>query len=298
MNNKQIYEIITNQVLEGLERGHIGWRKPWAEIGGPRNFKSGHRYRGLNLVLLSFSPYMSPYWMTWKQVKESGGQVKEGEAKKYTVVTLWKRVWVDDKENPGTKIRIPLLRYYRLYNAEQVEGIDFPAPETVREAQRIESAQEIWDGYKGRPHLIHGWDEACYIRTSDQINMPDQERFESDEEYYGVLFHEAIHSTGHKKRLNRKPENIGEGAKQKYSFEELVAEMGAAFLSAEAGINDERVIENRQAYINGWISYFKQEKAQALITASSQARKAAEHILGVEREYDRETKEEPEAALA
>src|SRR5262245_47848257 len=158
-----LYEHITDTVVRMLEDGTAPWRKPWtASSSGPRNIE-GRPYRGINVFLLLAvameNEYESPFWLTFNQAKERGGKVRKGE--KSTMVVFWKRILVDDDDNPGKKKTIPMLRYYRVFNVAQVDGLKLPArvTEPVEEApdhEPIEEAQAIVDGYPSPPRISFG----------------------------------------------------------------------------------------------------------------------------------------------
>jgi antirestriction protein ArdC len=201
---------------------------------------SKKEYRGVNLFLLSCSPYGSPYWLTFKQAQERGCHIRKGE--KATMVVFWKMLdrfgvgEADEAEVDGGEHtrngKIPLLRYYNVFNWCQTEGIpEPPKQEVVNIFTPIEKAEQIVEGMPLRPEILHGGNVASYSVRWDRIKMPEKHTFNSSEEYYCTLLHELSHATGHEKRLARKSltEVAGFGSHE-YSKEELVAEMSAAFL--------------------------------------------------------------------
>ena len=273
-----IYQIITNRIITLLEQGTIPWRKSWsAGSTMPRNLVSNKEYRGINVFLLSTTPYHSPYWLTYKQAMELGGHVNPGE--KSSMVVFWKLMESNDVDE--TKQKTPLLRYYNLFNLEQCDGIAAPPEpgEVVNPFTPIEMAEQIVSGYAGSPVINHGGNRAYYRPSEDLVQMPHQHTFTKSEDYYAVLFHELSHSTGSKQRLCRKEvvEHNRFGSDE-YSAEELVAECAAAYLCGYAGI-DNQTIEQSAAYIDGWLSVLKKDK-RLLIMAAAQAQKAADWILG------------------
>ena len=281
--SSQIYQMITDRILELLENGVIPWRKPWK--GGaseelPANLVSKKTYRGINIFLLSAMGFSSRYWLSYKQAQEKGGQVRKGE--KGTPVIFWKTSEVDDKET-GKKKQIPVLRYYTVFNLDQVDGIERPSGDEIPETfdfNPIEEAEKIIGAMPKRPEIQHGQPRACYRPSTDTVNMPRQETFEQPEEYYSTLFHELTHATGHESRLGRR--NSGEirtFGDVEYSKEELIAEMGAAYLCGFAGI-ERATIENSAAYLAGWIKTLKGDSKLA-VCAAANAQKAADFILGV-----------------
>lgn len=290
----KVYDVINSRIMELLEHGTVPWRKPWkAESNMPKNLISRKDYRGLNVLLLSCMPYSSPYWLTFKQVQDRGGYVRKGE--KSTPVVFWK--WIDKKdadtqydEITGTKGKVPLLRYYSVFNLDQVEGIKAPEPKVViAEFNPIQKAEEIIATMPLRPDIRYGGNRAYYSPSNDYIQLPHQHTFQSPEEYYSTAFHELSHATGHSSRVGRKsilePSYFGS---HEYSKEELVAEMGAAFLCGHTGIEN-RTIGNSAAYIQGWLRKLKDDRT-LLIHAAAQAQKAADFILN--RKGGEETEEE------
>lgn len=288
----KVYDVINSRIMELLEQGTVPWRKPWNAVSNmPKNLISRKDYRGLNVFLLSCMPYSSPYWLTFKQVQDRGGYVRKGE--KSTPVVFWK--WIDkkdadtqDDEITGTKGKVPLLRYYSVFNLDQVEGIKAPEPKVViAEFNPIQKAEEIIATMPLRPDIRYGGNRAYYSPSNDYIQLPHRHTFQSPEEYYSTAFHELSHATGHSSRVGRKsilePSYFGS---HEYSKEELIAEMGAAFLCGHTGIEN-RTIGNSAAYIQGWLRKLKDDRT-LLIHAAAQAQKAADFIL------NRKGGEEPE----
>jgi antirestriction protein ArdC len=274
---KTVYEIVTEQILDQLESGTIPWRKPWNTLGLPTNAISGKAYQGINLLLLGFQSFPTPYWVTFKQAKSLGGSVRKGE--KSSVVTFWKLL---ETVEDGQKKKMPILRYYRVFNVAQCDGIKLPShaqPVESTDIIPLAAADAIVEGWSDCPSIAHGGAQAYYRPSTDAIQMPPQADFISSGSYYSTLFHEMTHSTGHSARLNRgldsNPQPFGSAD---YSKEELVAEFGAAFLCAHAGI-DQSQIQNHAAYIQGWVRKLK-EQPKLLIQASGQATKAAKFIMG------------------
>jgi antirestriction protein ArdC len=280
-----IYAIVTDKIINLLEDGIVPWRRPWTSAGLPRNLVSKKPYRGINHFLLSASKYVSPFWLTMRQANELGGRVRRGELS--TIIVFWKVDERPDQEatdaanEKGTRRRF-LLRYYRVFNVEQCElpqaVLDkLPKIET-HEHDPIDEAERIVAEMPQRPELQTGGSKAFYSSLSDRVTMPPRELFTTAEEYYATLLHEMTHSTGHPKRLARA--TITEAApfgSATYSKEELCAEMGSAFLCAEAGISPV-VIENQAAYLAGWLGKLRDDR-KLLIHAAAQAQHAADFIL-------------------
>jgi len=272
-----VYEIVTEQVIAQLESGVAPWRKPWSS-NMPCNLVSQKAYRGMNVFFLATQGYESRYWLTFNQCAKLGGRVKAGS--KSTFVTFWNIG--AEKLNPktGRETKPFLLRYYRVFNLGQTEGIDLPRAVFERnkrsEFEAIEIAETLAEGMPNPP-AFEGSDHAWYSPLQDRIGMPSRGLFHSPAEYYSTLFHELAHSTGHAKRLQRdgfdKPSQFGS---ESYSKEELVAEMTSAFLCGLSGIERETV-PNSAAYLKTWIGRLKADN-RLLITAASSAQKAADHI--------------------
>ena len=276
------YKIINDKIMELLEAGTVPWKKPWQGSASlPKNLISKRGYRGVNLFMLACQPYSSPYWLTYKQATDLGGHVKKGE--KSTPVIFWKMLDKDDTDT-ATAVKIPLLRYYSVFNADQCEDITAPPiEEVVNNFTPIERAEQIVSGMPMLPEIKHGGFRAYYSPSLDYIQLPKQFCFNSPEEYYSTSFHECVHATGHANRLARKsilePSYFGS---HEYSKEELVAEMGAAFLCGHAGIVN-TTIENSVAYVAGWLKALKNDKT-LLIQSAAAAQKAADYILNVQPE--------------
>jgi len=281
-----VYDLINNRILSLLEQGTIPWKKTWnAQQGMPRNLVSKREYRGVNLFLLSCSSYGSPYWLTYKQCLDLDGHVKQGQ--KSTAVIFWK--WIEKQEGDesnGVQGKVPVLRYYNLFNAEQCE--DIPVPPVADEGEAlfspIELAELVLLGMPMKPEIRYGGNRAYYSPSLDYIQLPERSAFSCSEEFYSTLFHECVHATGHSRRLSRKsilePSYFGS---HEYSKEELVA----AFLCGHAGI-DNATIDNSAAYIQGWLKALRNDKS-LLVHAAAQAQRAADYILNIAAE-EREVK--------
>jgi len=270
---QSIYEEITGRIITMLEAGTIPWRKPWTVTADmPRNLISKKAYRGVNVLLLHAMSYESPLWATYKQVAQLGGSVRRGE--KACPVIFWKPLEVADKET-GEKQKIPLLRYFYVFNLAQCEGLkDVPAPIATPPTTQ---AQAIIDNMPQRPDIKFGMTKAFYSPSEDFVAMPNRDRFDGEAEFFATLYHELTHATGHQSRLNRSTvtSKAGFGADD-YCREELIAELGASFLCAEAGI--EHTLDNTAAYISNWLTALKND-SKLIIQASAQAQKATDFIL-------------------
>lgn len=276
----KVYQIITDRVVELLESGTVPWHRSW---GGkwqwPRNLVSGNCYRGINVFLTGCQGYSSPYWLTFKQAQKLGGNVKKGE--KGTQVVFWKQ-WERENKETGTVDKLPVLRYFTVFHASQCEGVQVPETETPQnDFTPIEQCERAVAQFELKPSIRHDFDKAFYRPNDDLVGMPAREAFDAAESYYSVLFHELTHSTGHSSRLNRKEisESIAAFGSEDYGREELVAEMGAAFMCGHCGI-EQQTINNSAAYVAGWLKTIRKD-AKLVIQAASAAQKAADHMLGI-----------------
>lgn len=272
-----LYQKITNKIIEKLEEGVTPWRRPYSENCYPVNWKTGKRYRGINLMLLDGGEYA-----TYKQIKESGGKVIKGS--KAHIVVFWKLLEVKDEEsdNPKAKKKVPMLRTYNVFDINtQVEGLNSKRETISFDNEPIDDAKEIVNNYFNQinsPKFTRMDGIPCYVPTEDRVCMPKINDFINSEEYYSTFFHEMVHSTGHSDRLKRE-EVIGKISfgSSNYSKEELIAEIGASMLSAEARI-DTVTIDNSVSYIDNWLRVLRNDKT-LVVKAAQKAQKAADYIL-------------------
>lgn len=277
-----VFEIVTGQILSYLDNNVIPWKKPWtSKIRFPRNLVTDKLYRGINVWLLLASSYASPYWLTFNQAKDLGGTIKKGE--KSSIVVFWNFKEVEEvNKDTGEleKKNIPYLKYYRVFNVHQCEGVTCPDRQEESHEDPITEAEAIIEGYKGRPEIKHGFTKACYNPIEDVVKMPNKSAFVNQNEYFSTLFHECCHGTGHSTRLNRetlsKPAAFGS---KDYAREELIAEMGAAYLCGISGIAH-ATIENSAAYIQGWRGDSISKDSRLVVLAAAQAQRAVNYILG------------------
>ena len=270
-----VYELVTQRILEQLEKGVIPWRKPW-KGNAAINYITRRAYRGINILLL---PLPGEY-MSFKQAKELGGNVRGGE--KGHIICFYKLLEVTDKESGEVK-QIPFLKYSTVFHLSQIDGIGTKiVPINIDEKiQPLEQAQNIFDRYiewsgVSVKHL-GGSNRAFYTPEKDEITLPLIEQFMNANEYAGTVFHEAVHSSGHKSRLNRSVGVAAFGSKT-YSREELIAEISSAMLMNECGAELPETFENSASYINSWMKKLK-EDSTAILKASSAAQKATDMIL-------------------
>lgn len=287
------YETITNCIIAQLEQGSIPWRKDWASpasSGAPINKLTGKRYRGINFVSLLCAGSSSNEWLTYKQAQELGGNVRRGETG--SPIVFWSTWQAKDKgsksEDTGEvsesaeKSGPGFLKQYYVFNLSQIDGMTQELPFDRPEFDPIQAAETLASAYLSNqgPTLAHGGGKAFYNPSQDAVQMPNRCDFQTAHGYYSTLFHEFAHSTGHPLRLDRKEKfaHAGFGSKG-YAEEELLAEFSAGFLCAEAGISNDRLIENQAAYIANWLNVLKGDSRVAIF-AAQRAQKAADYILG------------------
>jgi antirestriction protein ArdC len=284
MSTSKVYDIVTERILEALNQGIVPWDRPWVGTDAPRNGHSGKYYRGINILLLGLAAMVKNYtdniWLTYKQCEQLGGQVRKGE--RSVQVVFW-NIGKREVEVAGEleERKSFMLRYYNVFNVAQCEGVKLPpradSSALSFEHSPIEEAQAVWENWDGdKPTLKHGGASAYYMEAKDLIAMPKLEKFKTAEDYYHTLFHEMIHATGAKKRLDRGLN--GNMRTESYAKEELVAEMGAAFLTAIVGLDVNPARErNTVAYIQGWKAKIAEDN-KLVLTAASAAQKAIDLI--------------------
>lgn len=272
-SNAEIYADVTARIIEAIEGGCAPWVRPWEKHGPcamPRN-AHGRPYNGINVLLLwvaaAKAGYADPRWMTYKQAQASGGQVKKGE--KSTQVLLWRQITVaDEQSDDETATReIWIVKTFNVFNADQVEGLspfELPSAEpTAVDALIAATGADI----------RHGGGRAFYSPAGDFIRMPRPADFKSAGDYHATLLHELVHWTGASERLDR--ELSGRFGDDAYAAEELIAELGAAFLCAELGVVGEYV--DHASYLSSWLKVLRAD-SRAIVTAASAARKAAQYL--------------------
>jgi len=274
---RDLYAEVTDRIVARLEQGVAPWACPWrrdGDGGSPRNGASGHRYRGVNLILTAMSGFGTSRWYTFRQAKALGGHVRRGE--KATPVIYWRFVEVEAKD--GEKARkVPFLRHYNVFNAEQIEWPESSdhAPsdggEDVDFTDGFEDAASLVDA--SGAEITHGGIRAFYAPAEDAIRLPSPERFEAPEHYWGTALHELAHWSGHEGRLAR--DLTGRFGSESYAAEELVAELASAYLAADLGIPGHL---QHAEYIGSWIKVLQGDK-RAIFTASRLAQEAADDLL-------------------
>lgn len=279
--SKSVYEMVTDRIIEELEKGIIPWEKPWTGTqGGAISGTTGKPYSLLNQMLLS----KPGEWYTFNQIQKMGGKVRKGE--KSSMVVFWKQIPVketDPDTGKTTEKLVPMLRYFNVFHVDQCEDIKAKTidPEAVDPATD-ETADAIIAGYLKRSgvQLEHcRCDEAYYKPSLDLVVLPLLEQFPHIERYYSTAFHELTHSTGHSSRLNRLTKTAYFGNAE-YSKEELVAEIGAASLLNHCGLETRHSFKNSAAYIQSWLEVLRGD-SRFIVSAASKAEKAVNFILGI-----------------
>lgn len=283
-----VYERVTNQILDSLTNGVVPWERPWAVTGPALSMSTGKPYRGINPFLLAIATqvggYTSPFWGTYKKITELGGQVRKGE--RSTMITFWKSGEREDTET-GEKKRWAVLRSYLVFNAEQADGLPekfHPVLADGNSGMPLLAPANVMADYftePTAPGLEHGGDIACYNPLTDRVTLPVWEAFANAEAYYSTAFHEMTHSTGHKDRLAREGiTELGSGHKfgdPAYCKEELIAEMGAAFLCGHTGI-EQATLDRSAAYLDNWVRVLRGD-SKLVVAAAGAAQRAVDHIL-------------------
>jgi antirestriction protein ArdC len=283
-SRKDIYQTITDQIVDMLEQGVKPWSQSWegANLALPLRH-NGEGYRGINILSLWASAtmrgYTKPHWMTFKQAQALGGCVRKGE--KGTSVVYANSVSVADDNAGGDDARksVAFLKLYTVFNACQIDGIDASYPEHEKGPENPDARAawlDCWFGGLGID-IRHGGPSAHYMPSLDSVQMPDFEQFHSSDDYYATLAHECIHASGHKARLDR--DTLYKSDIPNRAREELCAELGSAFVCGALGIklNDR---EDHAAYLASWLRALKDDK-RAIFHAASAAQRAADFLFAV-----------------
>ncbi len=284
-NRADIYQRITDRIAAAIEAGAGTWQMPWhpgADGTAPRlpvNAATGKSYRGINTVVLwataRAESYPSAVWATYRQWAKLGAQVRRGEQS--SPVLFWKINGPDEGEDGGStggggdgcRPRV-FARGYSVFNAAQVDGYEAPALPALPEPERIGHAEAFFAALGA--DIRHGGNRACYVPSLDQVRMPPFPAFRDAVAYYATLAHEATHLTGHPSRCNR--DLRGRFGEEAYAAEELVAELGAAFVCADLALTPEPRPDHA-AYVASWLKVLRGDK-RAIFTAAAKAQVAAD----------------------
>jgi antirestriction protein ArdC len=287
-----VYRKITDRIVSELERGVRPWMKPWDAGNGEGRIMrplraNGIPYQGINVLMLWSEAiergYASPIWMTFRQALELKANVRKGEHGSLVVYAdKITRTETDRETGEDTEREIPFMKGYTVFNSEQIEGLPAhfypkPAPRTEI-VQRIERVESFFTATGA--NIVHGGSRACYVPSTDNAHMPCIDFFRDSESYYSTLGHECCHWTRHKSRLDRDfgRKRFGD---EGYAMEELVVELGSAFLCADLELTPE-VREDHAAYIASWIKVLRDDK-RAIFTAASHAQRAADFLHGLQK---------------
>ncbi len=294
-NRKDVYTRVTDRIIADLEQGVRPWMKPWSADHAAGRIErplrhNGTPYRGMNVLLLwgeaVAKGYAAPIWMTFKQSVELGAHVRKGEHGSLVVyansITRTDEASGGDTGTDGaTEREIFFMRGYTVFNVEQIEGLPahyYAQPENpLPLSERIGSADRFMTATGAT--IRHGGNKAFYAPGPDLVQMPPFEAFKDKESYYATALHELTHWTNHKSRLDRSFEakRFGDSG---YAREELVAELGAAFLCADLGITPE-IRDDHAAYLGHWLNVLKEDK-RAIFSAAAHAQRAADFLQGLQ----------------
>jgi antirestriction protein ArdC len=279
---RDLYAEVSARIVAELEAGAAPWIKPWSATPGantPCNAVSNRPYSGCNVVLLWMAQgagYRTPRYLTFKQALELGGHVRKGE--RGTKVYFVKQLQIqEDADNSSTRL-VPMMREYTVFNVDQCDNLaDSVTTGRPTRVRNPDARDELADEFLGSTgaDIREGHGEACYVPSRDFISMPAFAAFKGADHFYNVAFHELTHWTAHKSRLDRDLKN--RFGSRNYAAEELIAELGAAFLCAEFGFDGDL---RHAGYIATWIELLKADK-RAFFTACSQASKAADYLRGM-----------------
>jgi len=274
---KDFYQDVTNKIVAAIEAGTPPWVKPWSVSDQrPKNAATQRLYRGINSLLLGLEAqahgYISNAWLTYRQAAALNAQVRGGE--RGTAIVLYKLHEIDDAKVEGEKRVIPLLRCFTVFNVAQIDGLPQPTPPaqpTLGWNAHLEA--ELLLSSSGAD-IRFGTASAYFHPAKDVIYLPAKEAFADKAAFYSVALHELVHWAGHPTRCNR--DLSGRFGNDSYAVEELVAELGSAFLCAHCRI-DGRL--QHAAYLHSWLRVLKSDK-RAIFTASAKAQQAADLLLG------------------
>jgi len=286
-----IYSRITSQIVAELEKGVRPWLKPWnAEHAAGRITRplrvGGQPYNGINVIMLWGEAvargFSAPIWMTFRQAKELGGHVRKGEKGSLVVYAdRFRKTEIDESTGEEVDRDIPFMKGYTVFCVEQIEGLPAhfyaPAEPRLDPVQRIDRAEAFFAATGA--DIRHGGNQAYYTVMHDYVQMPPFETFRDAESYYATLAHECTHWTRHETRLERDfgRKRFGD---EGYAMEELVAELGAAFLSVDLDLTPEPRADHA-SYLASWLKVVKND-SRAIFTAAAHAQRAADYLNGLQ----------------
>jgi antirestriction protein ArdC len=286
------YTEVTNRIMSALEAGTPPWHKPWDPnkvlSGGPRNGVTGHKYRGINTLLLGMTPEAfttgDPRWLSYRQSAEKGWQVRKGE--KSTTIFFFKKVQLRELGDGGADEMktVPVLRSYPVFHASQVDGIPgFTAPSSIEVPWRTPESPSVIVTRSGVV-LRESGERAFYSPGTDHIQMPPRAAFSSPEGWASTILHELGHWSGHPSRLDRTLS--GRFGDKSYAIEELRAELASAFIGNELGIPAE--IDQHASYVSSWLDVLRRDKRE-IFRAAADAQRIADYLLAFHPLYAADT---------
>jgi len=278
MTKLNVYQMVTDRIIEQLEKGVIPWERPWTGVhNGAYNRISKKPYGMINQMILKHNGE----YASFKQWTELGGKIRKGE--KSEIIVFWKMLEVEKENSHGEleKTIIPYLKYINVFHISQVDGVE-PLEQPFKDITPIEDADKVILDYVTRENIDYreqASNEAFYSPSQDRVVVPMKEQYQHINEFYSTAFHELVHSTGAKNRLDRLCTGaIASFGSEIYSKEELVAEIGSASILNTLGIETNKTFRNSTAYIQNWLQVLKNDN-KFIISASSQAEKAVAYIL-------------------
>lgn len=281
MTKANVYQMVTDRIIEQMKQGVIPWEKPWTGIrSGAYNRITKKPYSILNQMILKHSGE----YATFKQWTDLGGHIKKGA--KSEIIVFWKIMQIEEENEKGEKVKknIAILKYYNVFHISQVDGVE-PLEKPFNDVEPIEEADRIINNYVTREHIDFtecASNKAYYSPLSDCVVVPMKEQYQHINEYYSTTFHELTHSTGHKTRLDRLTSGANAAfGSETYSKEELVAEIGSSYIMNILGIETTKTFRNSTAYIQNWLQVLKND-CKFIVSAASKAEKAVNYILGAE----------------
>jgi antirestriction protein ArdC len=282
MNKGDVYQYVTDRMIDRLEAGEIPWVNTRSKpLLAARSYTTGNRYRGINAFLLSMQNGASPFWITFRTAKEAGGNVRKGA--KSQIAVFWKLWETKEVDERGNLKSYPILRYYNVFSLDDCEGIACPLADEITNSDPLAAAEEVVKNFHDCPRIDFGASGRAFYRPGeDRVVLPQRSGFTSTAAFYRTYFHELVHSTGAKSRLDRFESSMSDHSfnADSYSMEELVAEMGAAMLLAHCGLFEE-MEEKNASYLFHWLKELKADP-KLIVKAAGKAQKAVDYILGIE----------------